>query len=155
MIHSLIKKSESVEVSNQIVLRLKSAMLENLRKRSGRMEEIQLLSIATILDPRFKTIHLNNRVASFKAIRTIKLKILEIKNNCNETNSNKASSDDNSSLDNNLWSVHNELVSKKAASENFEYSNELLSTDFKHYLSQHTIPLNNNVFKFWEVHGAM
>lgn len=155
LINCLIKKSETVEVCNQIVLQLKTAMLENLRKRFGRMEEIQLLSIATILDPRFKTIHSNDPVASSKAIRTIKLKILDIKNNCDDSNSNKGSSDDDNSLSDNLWSVHNELVSKKAASENFEQSNDRIPTDLKHYLSQPTIPLNQNIFKFWEVHSAM
>jgi len=34
------------------------------------MEEINFLSIATVLDPRFKTIHLNNPLLSIsKAIR--------------------------------------------------------------------------------------
>ena len=113
MIHCLIKKSEVVEVSNQIVLQLKTAMLENLRKRFGGMEEIQLLSIATILDPRFKTIHSNDPVTSFKAIWIIKFKILDLKNNCDESNSNKGSSDDDSTPTDNLWSVHNELVNKK------------------------------------------
>lgn len=155
MINCLIKKSETVEVCNQIVLQLKTAMLENLRKRFGRMEKIQLLSIATILDPRFKTIHSNDPVASFKAIRTIKFKILDIKNNCDDSTSNKGSSDDDYSLSDNLWSVHNELVSKKAASENFEQSNDRIPTDLKHYLSQPTIPLNQNIFKFWEGHSAM
>jgi len=64
LIHCLIKKSEVVEVSNQIVLQLKTAMLENLRKLFGKMEEIQLVSIATILDLRFKTIHSNDPDAS-------------------------------------------------------------------------------------------
>jgi hypothetical protein len=49
--------------------------------------------------------------------------MLDIKNNCDESTSNKGSSDDDSSPTDYLWSVHNELVSKKAASENFDTPN--------------------------------
>jgi len=47
------------------------------------MEEIKILSTATLLDPRFKTLYSNNRVAVTKAIRTIRLKILDLKTNVN------------------------------------------------------------------------
>jgi len=60
LIHCLIKKREQINVINSIALQLKSALLDNLNRRFGRMEEIQNLTIATILDPRFKTLHSNN-----------------------------------------------------------------------------------------------
>jgi hypothetical protein len=56
------------------------------------MEEIHILSIATLMYPKFKTLHSNNPVAVSKAIRTIRLKILDLK--INSSGSNKDSSDD-------------------------------------------------------------
>lgn len=152
LIHCLIKKCEQVNLVNPIALQLKSALLDNLNRRFGKMEEVQMLSIATILDPRFKTLHSNNALASSKAIRTIRLKILDLKTN--SSGSNKNSSDDDTDMADSLWSFHNELVSKKA-SENSEESSERMPTDFKHYLNQPTIPLHENVFKFWNVHRTM
>lgn len=60
LINCFIKKTECVPVYNPIVLQLKSAILENLIKRFGKVEDKHLLTVATVLDPRFKSIHLNN-----------------------------------------------------------------------------------------------
>lgn len=46
-----------------------------------------MFTAVTILDPRFKSINLNNALSIFKAIRIIKPKITEIKKN-NFDNSN-------------------------------------------------------------------
>lgn len=65
----------------------------------------------------------------------------------------KTSDDDTEQADN-LWSFHNELVSKKA-SENSEENNERMPTDLKHFLNQPTIPLQENIFQFWKVQRIM
>ncbi|XP_025420192.1 uncharacterized protein LOC112690393 [Sipha flava] len=152
LIHCLIKKCEQINVINPIALQLKSALLDNLNRWFGRMEEIQNLTIATILDPRFKTLHSNNPLASSKAIRTIRLKLADLKTN--SSRSNKESSDDDTETADSLWSFHNELVSKKA-SENSEDNNERMPTDLKHFLNQPTIPIHENIIKFWDVHKMM
>jgi len=46
------------------------------------------------------------------------------------------------------------LVSKKA-SENSEDNNERMPTDLKHFLNQPTIPIHENIIKFWDVHKMM
>lgn len=152
LIHCLIKNCEKIVVNNSTVVQLKSALLDNLQRRFGRMEEIQMLSIAILLDPRFKTLHSNDAVAVSKAISTIRLKILDFKTN--SSGSNKDSSDDDTEQADNLWSFHKELVSKKA-SENSEENNERMPTDLKHFLNQPTIPLQENIFQFWKVHRIM
>ncbi|CAI6355572.1 unnamed protein product [Macrosiphum euphorbiae] len=78
LINCLIKKTEGFTLLNPIALSLKKAMLENLDIRFDRMEDIGLLTVATILDPRFKTIHLNNPNATARAIKFIKKKIVMI-----------------------------------------------------------------------------
>jgi len=89
-----------------------------------------MLTVATILDPRFKSIHLNNALSISKAIRIIKTKITEIKNNCDDSNSsNRGSSDNDSEQAECLWSVHNELVTKKTATQNSEQNDKRMSTE--------------------------
>jgi hypothetical protein len=67
LINYLIKKTEGIDLTHPTALTLKRAMLENLDEKFGRMEERSLLSISTILDPKFKTIHLNNPISQFKS----------------------------------------------------------------------------------------
>lgn len=156
LINCLIKKTDSIDLTHPTALSLKKAMLENLDKRFGRMEERSLLSVATILDPRFKTIHLNNPISSSRAIKCIKNKINEIKSNCEEPNSsNQGSSDDDGERSDSLWSVHNDLVSKKAASQSSEQSEERMPTELKHYISQPTILLGDDILKYWDINGNM
>ncbi|CAI6357783.1 unnamed protein product [Macrosiphum euphorbiae] len=156
LINCLIKKTESIDLTHPTALSLKRAMLENLDKRFGRMEERSLLSISTILDPRFKTIHLNNPLTSSKAIKMIKTQIIEIKSNCDEpSSSNQGSSDDDVEPSDSLWSVHNELVTKKAATQNSHQPEERIPTELKHYLSQPTIPLGDDILKYWDINGNM
>lgn len=59
LIHCLIKKCETIIILDPISLQLKSLLLDNLERQSGKVEKIPILSIATILDPRFKTFHSN------------------------------------------------------------------------------------------------
>jgi hypothetical protein len=57
---------------------------------------------------------LNNALACSRAIKCIKNQIIEIKSNCDEpSSSNQGSNDDNVENSDSLWSVHNELVTKK------------------------------------------
>jgi len=57
---------------------------------------------------------LNNALATSRAIKFIKNQIIEIKINCDEpSSSNQGSSDDDGERSDSLWSVHNELVTKK------------------------------------------
>ncbi|CAI6367128.1 unnamed protein product [Macrosiphum euphorbiae] len=131
-------------------------MLENLDIRFGRMEDIGLLTVATILDPRFKTIHLNNPNVTARAIKFIKKKISEIKNSDDLNSSScQGSSDDDSDRRDSLWSVHTELVTKKAASQSSTLSEERIPTDLKHYLDQPTISLTDDILKYWKQNSNM
>jgi len=111
---------------------------------------VEILSIATIIDPRFKTLHSNS--GSSKSINAIKKKILELRTDSSETSShNESSSEDDPDS---LWAVHKQLVSKKALTEPSLNVNEM-PTDLKHYLNQPTVPLTDNVLCFWDIHGPI
>ncbi|CAI6358828.1 unnamed protein product [Macrosiphum euphorbiae] len=126
LINCLIKKTESIDLTHPTALTLKRAMLDNLNYRFGRMEERSLLSISTILDPRFKTIHLNNALASSRAIKFIKNQINEIKSKCDEpSSSNQGSSDDDGERSDSCGQfTMSWLQKKKAASQSSEQSEE-------------------------------
>lgn len=96
LIHCLLKKCEQININNSDALQLKSALLENLQRQFGRIKELQNLELnSNLLDPRFKTLHLNNPVETSKAIRTDRLKIIDLKTNSSDSNvSNKDSNDD-------------------------------------------------------------
>lgn len=47
------------------------------------------------------------------------------------------------------------LQKKKAASQNSDQSEEQIPTKLKHYLSQPTIPLGDDILKYWDINGNM
>lgn len=51
LMHCLLKKIEVVEVGSDLSSELKNNLLQNLKSRFGRVEFLEILSIATILDP--------------------------------------------------------------------------------------------------------
>lgn len=116
------------------------------------MEQLEFLSIAIILDPRFKKLYSTDPIASSKAISIIKKKIVDISSESSETGNNSMDTSDEDDP-NSLWSVHKELVSKKTINESDLSDNEM-PTDIKHYLNQPTVPLSD-VFKFWDTHGPI
>lgn len=152
LIHCLNKKIEPVEVGSDIYSELKNNLLLNLKARFGKVQYLEILSISTILDPRFKTLHSNDPIASSKVINTIKKKILDLKIDCNETSSNTGNSSDDQDTDN-LWSVHKNLVNKKLVNASNVSNN--MPTDLKHYLNQPTLPLSEDILKFWDTHGPI
>lgn len=64
-----------------------------------------------------------------------------------ESSSNAANSSSDEDDPNSLWSVHKELVSKKS---NNEPNGNEIPTDLKHYLNQPTLPLGEDILKFWD-----
>jgi hypothetical protein len=47
------------------------------------------------------------------------------------------------------------LQKKKAASQRLEQSEERIPTELKHYLNQPTIPLGDDILKYWDINGNM
>jgi hypothetical protein len=152
LMYCLLKKIEVVEVGSDLSSELKNNLLQNLKSRFGRVEFLEILSIATILDPRFKTLHCNDAIACSKAINTIKNKIVDLRIDCNESSSNTGNSSNDEDTDN-LWSIHKELVNKKTLNKTSIRNN--MPTDLRHYLNQPTLPLGENVLKFWDTHGPI
>jgi len=137
LMHCLAKKIDPITVTSVVSSNLKENLINNLKTRFGRVEYLEILSIATILDPRFKMLHCNDPIASSRAMSKIKKKILDLRTENSETSSNVAVSSSDEDDPNSLWSVHKELVTKKALNEP---NCSEMPTDLKHYLNQPTLP---------------
>lgn len=59
--HCICKQIERVEVSNEIASDLKSAVLVKLKERTEEIDNNNILTISTALDPRFKNAYFSNR----------------------------------------------------------------------------------------------
>lgn len=68
MTNCLKNKIQSTVCHQDIAEQLKKALLAELQKRFGHIEEVRMLAVATILDPRFKKIHFQNPIACTRAV---------------------------------------------------------------------------------------
>ncbi|KAL1487931.1 hypothetical protein ABEB36_015316 [Hypothenemus hampei] len=107
---------------------LKTSLLEELNKRFGKVEEVGVLAIATVLDPRFKRLHFKNPLALSNAISKIK-QFLE----------NRKDS---------IWKYHHQLVSTSSYVQQSDPEN----SELKHYLSQKVVDIHEDPIVFWKNH---
>lgn len=124
------------------------ATINEIKKRFGAVEQVQLLTLSTLLDPRFKKLHFNNIVACSEAINYIS-------NICKE-HSSKATKVHHKETEiksilksDSVWSYHEQLLSK-SDDDNKEDFDEGIYPDLKTYLKQPALPLNADVLLFWK-----
>lgn len=72
MIHCLIQKIAKLTPNNAIAINLKAVILQECQKRLQYAEHVNILATATLLDPRFKKIHFESRIACSKAVQNLK-----------------------------------------------------------------------------------
>lgn len=71
IINCLCEQLESLILTSNEVIALKHVAISEIHKRFGAVEQVQLLALSTLLDPRFKKIHFNSPMACAQAITTI------------------------------------------------------------------------------------
>lgn len=130
-------------------IQLRAAVIKNLDKRFSQKEFVHTLAIATLLDPRFKTLHFNNKIACSQAIQKIaqKMKVKQITPELDVEKEQLEVQDNSDSI--NLWSYHNQLVNSVQSIQNEKQENDL-PTDLKHFLNHPTVNLNGNPLLNWE-----
>lgn len=72
MINCINKKYENVFPTYDITRHLKAKIMSELIKGFGSVEDVTILAIATVLNPRFKKIHFNNPIFCSRAVSAIK-----------------------------------------------------------------------------------
>lgn len=131
---------------------LKNAVIAQLNRRFGNIEIFNLFPVATLLDPRFKNLHLKDPVACANAIKHLK----EMVSNNRMVLSSSSSEEDNSESAKvfNLWEYHQRLAHKRsssrASSSRKTNSNSPSDQLVMNYLSAPVTPLKQNPLETWE-----
>lgn len=71
IIHCTTQKILKCILKNEISIRLKDALIKEFYKRLQSIEQINVLALATLLDPQFKKIHFESRSACSMAIENL------------------------------------------------------------------------------------
>jgi len=99
---------QTFEFSTDIGHHFKKALKDQFIKHFENIEQVPLLAITTILDPRFKNINFINKVACSQAINKITRFI-----NCKVTDTNLKYQNEQINLDKddvNFWSYHEKII---------------------------------------------
>ena len=103
------------------------------------LESSHVNAISTILDPRFKRIHFNDRMACSNAVNHISRCIRRL----NQSNADAAAAmitEDANQIDNadvnDMWSYHENLVSQIQNSTEEQLAENEMPTELKYYLCQ-------------------
>lgn len=106
IINTLRTTLQSLQPESKIGIRLQQLLIEQFRKRFDCIEQVSVLAVATILDPRFKRIHFCDKVACSHAIN----KITKSVNNRPLTDLPKETENTKIAQKTNFWSYHKDLV---------------------------------------------
>lgn len=141
---------QSFEPSTDIGHHFKKALKDQFTKRFEKIEQVSLLAIATILDPRFKNINFINKVACSQAInkitKIINRKVTGTSVNCQ--NEQKDSCNNDSAI---FWSYHENLVSLNISKQIVNQNPEQMPDDFRYYLNQPPIKMDDSAIKYWNI----
>ncbi|XP_014293829.3 E3 SUMO-protein ligase ZBED1 [Halyomorpha halys] len=68
MVNCVINRYHNISFGSENINAIKLYLMQQLEKRFGKIEHVKSLSVSTILDPRFKSIHLKDPVAVANAV---------------------------------------------------------------------------------------
>jgi hypothetical protein len=88
MTFCLANKIDSTKCHETMAIQLKEVLHAEIKRRFGHIEEVRLMALATLLDPRFKRISFQNALACSKAVTSLR-------NVFQETTEEKESGSDN------------------------------------------------------------
>jgi len=78
MVYGLTKAIESVQPNTAIGCECKTFILNEINKRFKAIEQVHLLAISTLLDPRFKKIYFHDRIACSHAVSKVTTVLYDI-----------------------------------------------------------------------------
>lgn len=129
--------------------RLKRLLLEQFSTRFNCIEKVMPLAIATILDPRFKKIHFNDKAACSLAVNKI---TRAINSTVTDNLTNESRNSENGEVRrNDFWSYHENLVTLSKFKEVAHHDRNEMPDDFKYYLSQPPTRMEDCPIKFWSL----
>lgn len=150
IVNILKNKLNTFEPSTDIGHHFKKMLKDQFIKRFENIEQVSLLAIATILDPRFKNINFIDKVACSQAINKI---TRFINSRVTDTNlkyqSQQKISDNNDNA--NFWSYHENLVNSNISKQIVNQDPDQMPDDFRYYLNQPPIRMDNSAIKYWSI----
>ncbi|XP_066588042.1 E3 SUMO-protein ligase ZBED1-like isoform X2 [Prorops nasuta] len=145
VVNTLKTSLNALQPKTEIGSKMKKLLLEQFREGFNFIENEIILSISTVLDPRFKNIHFKNDLAYFKTIGNIsralytrELHKRPIQNNSTSTN-----------IKNDFWSYHRELVNTIKIQDTVHSNDNEMQVDLRYYLVQPPIDINSCPIQFW------
>lgn len=147
MVHCLIDKISSIKTDDAVASLLKNAILNECQKRFGKIENVYLLAVSTLLDPKFKKMHFKDRLACAKSIQHIK-SLMEKEFNTKEKSpmvSEPSISSDKKMYS--IWSLHYTMMQR---SQNIINSDDTLQDEVSLYLKTSVCEFSKNPLQIWE-----
>lgn len=135
-------------VVTPIGIQAKELVLKEINDRLGNIESLEILTRATLLDPRFKKIHFNDPITSTNAIQKIK----SLLNKDNQSISPEVLPQPTSVPSSCIWDYHKQLLDKTALNSTQDPNS--LPLDFKLYLSDPVASFNTNPLEYWNKYNG-
>lgn len=149
IVNILKNKLQVYEPSTNIGRHFKKMLKDQFIKRFENIEQVSLLAIATILDPRFKNINFNDKVACSQAINKItKLINSKVIDTTVECQSRRQTSDCDRT---NFWSEHEKLVNLTMSKHIVNQDSGQMPEEFRYYLNQPSIKMDESVLNYWSI----
>lgn len=125
-----------IHPTETVSLNFRTLILKNIAKRFGHVENNELLSVATLLDARYKKIDFESPVAASTAKLIIDEKLRAV-------SAVSIESDDNEQSDSGFWAKHEANYARSRATTNTSYDS------LRHFLSIKVIDRKSNPIEFW------
>lgn len=124
MISCLLKQLAQIKPRFEVLLEIKDVLHAEIVKRFGQIEQIKPISVATILDPRFKNLHFSDPVACSSAMAELR-RLSKPDMSSSESEGEVTSGDNVESYD--LWAHHKMLAHGQKRKKNSSFTNDELS----------------------------
>lgn len=148
MTHCLAESLANIQPQNESAKKLKMAFEAEIKKRFGAIEYAHLLSLSTILDPRFKGIHHQEPLALSKSVKYIN-KLIKEQSQAILNSSSENEEHDQQRIESNIWTVHNTLVYNKSAKKK-KVDPDCQSHEMSLYMNNPVTNLKDNPLQVWE-----
>ncbi|XP_043271191.1 E3 SUMO-protein ligase ZBED1-like [Venturia canescens] len=148
---SRIEKLEAI-LTTSGAQKLRECLMIAFEKKFGRIEYMNLLATATILDPRFKKMYFRFPEAYARALMKLKREIQNFSMGSEQCQKEKISLIAEKKvldLEENSLEAFHENLSRSSQSQVSTETGDLIPTDLKHYLSQPTHPYSEHPLEYW------
>ncbi|XP_072375547.1 E3 SUMO-protein ligase ZBED1-like [Diabrotica undecimpunctata] len=153
MIFNIKKKIEGSTPKYEIGKKLKESLLGECNKRFGMAEQVHLLSVSTLLDPRFKKMYFTSPLDCVKAVQNIQeelqLKMDVSQQSFSIVNEQKEKEPAIPEVFD-LWEDHSRLISENTK----EISTSAPSSELSLYLKSSVLSIKVEPIKWWEENKA-